>query len=375
MANIVSVLYDDPKDGHPVTYARDGIPSIEIYADGQTTPSPAAIDYRPGELLGDTTGALGLGDFIAAHGHTLTVVSDHDGPDSRFDLALPEADIVILQACWPALLTQQRIALAGKLRLVIVAGDGADDIDLDAAATRGITVAEITHSTSTSTAEYALLLILSLVHNAGPAVAASSGPTRSIADYAHRAYDLEAMQVGIVGAGRVGLAVLRRLRPFDVRLHYTDPRRLPLAVEDDLRLTYHPNAAAMAPICDVVSLHSPLRKATANLFDTTMIAEMKRGAYLVNTAHTGLCDPGAVAHALETGRLAGYAADSPIRSGTPTHIAGLSLSAQARYAAGVREVLECWFDDVPIRGDYLTLDRGRPTSRAERSYGIRRYRE
>jgi formate dehydrogenase len=368
---VLCVLYEDPEGGHPLAYARDEIPRIELYADGQTTPSPTAIDFTPGELLGDETGALGLRKFLAARGHTLTVLVDQDGPASRFDQELPEAEIVISQACSPVRLSAERIAKAHKLRLVITAGEGSEDIDLDAAATRGITVAEITHSSTVSTAEYAIMLILSLVHNAVPSLAPRALDSGRLADYAQRAYDLEGMQVGILGAGRVGFAVLRRLRPFDVRLHYTDPHRLPLAIEDELRLTYHPNAAAMLPVCDVVSIHSPLRQGTVRLFDTDMIGRMKRGSYLVNTARREICDSNAVRHALETTRLTSYATDTLLLGDTLVRIAGSTLPAQARYAAGVREALECWYGDTPIRGDYLILDRGKLTGLGARSYGMR----
>ena len=372
MARVLCVLYDDPKQGHPLAYARDSIPRIELYADGRTTPSPTAIDFTPGELVGDVTGALGLRRFLAARGHSVTILSGQDELASRFDQELPEAEIVISQPCSPARLTAERIATAHNLRLVIIADGGAEDIDLDAAARRGISVAEITHSSTVSTAEYAVMLILSLVHNVIPSRVAPTQQAECIADYAQRAYDLEGMHIGIVGAGQVGLAVLRRLRPFDVRLHYTDPKRLPLTVEDDLRVIHHPTAAAMVPVCDVVSIHAPLREATARLFDMHMIGRMKRGAYLVNTARGEICDPEAVNRALEIGQLAGYATDTLLLRDVPVRVAGSTLPAQARHAAGVREVLECWFDDVPIPGDYLIVDHGRLTGLGARSYGIRR---
>jgi formate dehydrogenase len=372
VAKVLCVLYKDPEQGHPVAYARDDIPRIELYSDGQTIPSPTAIDFIPGELLGDVTGALGLRKFLAARGHSLTVLSDQDASGGRFDQELREADIIISQACSPVTLSAERIAKAHKLRLAIIAGEGAEDIDFEAAALRGVTVAEITHSSTVSTAEYAIMLILSLVHNAVPSLVRGERQAARIADYAQRAYDLEGMHIGILGAGRVGFAVLRRLRPFDVRLHYTDPRRLPLALEDDLRLIYHPNAAAMVPMCDVVSIHSPLHEGTERLFDMDMIGRMKRGAYLVNTARSEICDRVAVGRALETRWLAGYAADTLSASETPARIAGSTLSAQARYAGGAREVLECWFDGVPIRHDYLIVDRGRLTGLGARSYGKRR---
>jgi formate dehydrogenase len=163
------------------------------------------------------------------------------------------------------------------------------------------------------------------------------------------------------------------LRPFDVHLHYTDPRRLPLLVENELGLTYHASLEAMLSGCDVVAIHSTLHEGTARLFDADMIERMQRGAYLVNTSAAAICDLDAVGQALASGRLAGFASDSGfvgLASGQLVRNAGATLSAQARYAAGVREVLESWFDHVPIRARYLILDRGRPTATGIRFYGI-----
>ena len=84
MANILCVLYADPVDGYPPSYPRDDVPSIERYHDGQTTPTPEAIDFTPGELLGCVSGELGLRRFLEEAGHTLVVTSDKDGPDSEF---------------------------------------------------------------------------------------------------------------------------------------------------------------------------------------------------------------------------------------------------------------------------------------------------
>jgi formate dehydrogenase len=109
---------------------------------------------------------------------------------------------------------------------------------------------------------------------------------------------------------------------------------------------------------------------------------MKRGAYLVNTARGKICDPNAIARALEKGQLAGYAGDvwfpqpapknHPWRSmphhGMTPHISGSSLSAQARYAAGVREILECWFAGKPIRNEYLIVDKGKLAGTGAHSY-------
>jgi hypothetical protein len=94
MAKVLCVLYDDPVDGFPPTYARDGIPTIERYPDGQTTPTPEGIDFAPGDLLGCVSGELGLRPYLEAAGHELVVTSDKDGPDSEFEKHLADAEVV-----------------------------------------------------------------------------------------------------------------------------------------------------------------------------------------------------------------------------------------------------------------------------------------
>ncbi|WP_292157767.1 NAD-dependent formate dehydrogenase [Mesorhizobium sp.] len=382
MAKVVCVLYDDPVDGYPSNYARDGLPKLNRYPGGQTLPTPKAIDFEPGVLLGSVSGELGLRPFLESAGHSLVVTADKDGPDSVFERELGDAEIVISQPFWPAYLTRERIAKANKLKLAITAGIGSDHVDLQAAMDRGITVAEVTYCNSISVSEHVVMMILALVRNYIPSYQWVIKGGWNIADCVARSYDVEGMQIGTVGAGRIGSAVLRRLRPFDVKLHYTDRHRLPEAVEKDLGVTFHPDPASMVGVCDVVTINAPLHPETENLFDEAMIARMKRGAYLVNTARGKICNRDAVARALESGQLAGYAGDvwfpqpapkdHPWRSmphhGMTPHISGSSLSAQARYAAGTREILECWFEGRPIREDYLIVDGGKLAGAGAHSY-------
>jgi formate dehydrogenase len=382
MANVLCVLYDDPVDGYPPRYARDEIPVIERYYDGQTTPTPEAIDFKPGELLGSVSGELGLRRFLEQRGHRLIVTSDKDGPDSVFERELPAADIVISQPFWPAYLTSERIAKAPKLRLAVTAGIGSDHVDLQAAMDRGLTVAEVTYCNSISVAEHVAMMILTLVRNYLPSYKWVLDGGWNIADCAARSYDLEGMQVGTVAAGRIGSAVLRRLKPFEVGLHYTDRHRLPPEVEQELGVTFHESPESMLEVCDVVTINAPLHPETENMFDDAMIARMKRGSYLINTARGKICDRDAVVRACESGQLAGYAGDvwfpqpaprdHPWRAmphhGMTPHISGTSLSAQARYAAGVREILECWFEERPIREEYLIVDGGQLAGAGAHSY-------
>jgi formate dehydrogenase len=382
VTNVVCVLYDDPAGGYPPAYARDAIPAIQSYFGGQTTPTPEAIDFTPGELLGSVSGELGLRSFIEERGHQLTVTSDKDGPDSVFERELPEAEIVISQPFWPAYLTAERIGKAPNLKLAVTAGIGSDHVDLQAAIDNGITVAEVTYCNSISVAEHVVMLILVLVRDYLPAHEIVREGGWNIADAVSRSYDLEGMQVGTVGAGRIGSAVLRRLKPFEVGLHYTDRHRLPAAVEEELGVRYHETPEELVEVCDVVTINAPLHPETEHLFDEEMVGRMKRGAYLVNTARGKICDRDAIARACESGQLAGYAGDvwfpqpapqdHPWRTmpnhGMTPHTSGTSLSAQARYAAGVREILECWFDGRPIREEYLIVDGGRLAGAGAHSY-------
>jgi formate dehydrogenase len=356
MASVLCVLYDDPVDGYPTSYARDGIPEIERYPDGQTTPTPEGSDFTPGELLGSVSGELGLRKFLEDRGHHLIVTSDKDGPDSEFERELPEAEIVISQPFWPAYLTAERIAKAPNLKLALTAGIGSDHVDLQAAIDRGITVTEVTYCNSISVAEHVVMVILGLVRNYIPSHQVVNEGGWNIADCVERSYDLEGMQVGTVAAGRIGSAVLRRLKPFDVGLHYTDRHRLPADVEEELGVTFHEDVESLVSVCDVVTINAPLHPETENMFDAELIGE--------------------------SGQLAGYAGDvwfpqpaprdHPWRTmphhGMTPHISGSSLSAQARYAAGVREILECWFDGRPIRDEYLIVEGGQLAGAGAHSY-------
>ena len=164
MAKVVSVLYDDPVDGYPKKYARDDT-KITKYPDGQTAPTPSAIDFKPGQLLGSVSGELGLRKFLEKAGHTLVVTSSKDGKDSVLDNELADAEVVISQPFWPAYMTKERIDKAKKLKLIITAGIGSDHTDLQAAMDKGITVAEVTFSNSISVAEHVVMMILALVRN------------------------------------------------------------------------------------------------------------------------------------------------------------------------------------------------------------------
>ena len=191
------------------------------------------------------------------------------------------------------------------------------------------------------------------------------------------------MDVGVLAAGRIGLAVLRRLAPFDVRLHYSDKRRLSPEVERELGLTFHPDAALAGPVVDVLSIHSPLVPETYHLFDDELIASMRRGP----TSSTRPAGPSWTAtpwsgrSSPAAGRVRGDVwypqpppADHPWRTmpnnAMTPHTSGTTLSAQARYAAGTREILEDSFAGRPIRQEYLIVDGGKLAGTGATSYSV-----
>jgi formate dehydrogenase len=384
MAKVLCVLYPDPETGYPPQYARDGIPKIAGYANGQTAPTPKGLGFKPGDLVGSVSGELGLRKYLEKQGHELVVTSDKDAANPEFDKHLADAEVVISQPFWPAYLTSERIAKAKKLKLAVTAGIGSDHVDLQAAARNKITVAEVTGSNSISVAEHVVMMVLSLVRNYLPSHEYAVNGGWNIADCVARSYDVEGMHFGTIAAGRIGLAVLHRLKPFGLHLHYTDPHRLGASVEKELGLTYHPDAQSLVKAVDIVNLQMPLYPSTENFFDDKMFALMKRGSYLVNTARGKLVERDAVVRALRSGHLAGYAGDvwypqpapkdhpwrtMPYNGMTP-HISGTSLSAQARYAAGTLEILQSYFEGTPIREEYLIVDGGALAGTGARSYQL-----
>lgn len=285
MAKILCVLYPDPVTGYPPRYARDDIPVISSYPNGQTAPTPQGDPgFAPGELIGCVSGELGLRSWAEANGHELIVTSDKEGVDSAFERHLADAEVVISQPFWPAYLSAERIARAPKLKLALTAGIGSDHVDLKAAAEHGITVAEVTFSNSISVAEHVIMTALTLVRNFVPSHQMAINGGWNIADCVSRSYDIESMQFGTLGAGRIGLAVLRRMKPFGTPLHYFDPHRLSEEIERELGLTYHESPESLVAACDIVNVQTPLYPSTEGFINEALLSKFKRGAYLVNTA-------------------------------------------------------------------------------------------
>ena len=379
---VLCVLYDDPKGGMPESYPLSDLPKIDKYPDGMTLPSPQGRDFTPGELLGCVSGELGLRKFLEERGHSLVVTSDKDGEGCEADRELVDADIVISQPFFPYYVTRERMESAPNLKMAITAGIGSDHVDLQAAMDHNVDVVEVTYCNSRSVAEHIVMQILVLVRDFTTQHKIVNDGGWHIADAVSRSYDVEGMHVGTIAAGRIGLDMLRKMKPFDVHLHYFDKHRLSNQIETELGLTYHDSVESMVAHCDVINISCPLHPETEHMFNDELIAKCKKGAYIINTARGKICDKDAIARACESGQLSGYAGDvwfpqpapndhvwrtMPHHGMTP-HTSGTSLSAQTRYADGVREILECFFAEEPIRDEYLIVQAGDLAGMGAHSY-------
>ena len=379
---VLCILYDDPTNGMPTSYPMEDLPVIDKYPDGMTLPSPNGRDFNPGELLGCVSGELGLRKYLEGLGHTLVVTSDKDGDGCEADKELVDSDIVISQPFFPYYVTREKMESAPNLKMAITAGIGSDHVDLQAAMDHNVDVVEVTYCNSRSVAEHIVMQILVLVRDFTTQHKIVNDGGWHIADAVSRSYDVEGMHVGTIAAGRIGIDMLRKMKPFDVHLHYFDKHRLSNQIETELGLTYHESVESLVAHCDVINISCPLHPETEHMFNDELIAKCKKGAYIINTARGKICDKDAIARACESGQLSGYAGDvwfpqpppndhvwrtMPHHGMTP-HTSGTSLSAQTRYADGVREILECFFDGDPIRNEYLIVQNGDLAGMGAHSY-------
>lgn len=333
-----------------------------LYPGGRAADNP--------ELLGSAENALGLGELVEERGHELVTTSDREG--GQLKEHLPDAEVLITTPFWPVYVTTEMMDEAQSLRIILVAGVGSDMVDLGEAARRGITVAEVTGSNVVSVAEHAVMQILALVRNYLPAYEDVVDGGWSIGEIASRSHDLESKVVGIFGMGRIGQRTAARLKPFDVEMLYNDVRPLTTVEELTLGVRYA-SLDEFLSRCDVVTIHSPLTPETEGLFDRDRLFSMKRGAHLVNTARGAIVETRALVEALESGHLGGYAGDvwypqpapaehpwrqMPNHAMTP-HVSGTTLEAQRRYADGIQDCLSRYFEDQPLREDFLIVEGGK----------------
>lgn len=257
------------------------------------------------------------------------------------DLAsiVEEADFLLVAT---APVTDEVLARAPRLRLIQHQGVGYDNVDVAAAARRGVPVALTPEGTAIPVAEHVFLLILSLYRNLLTAAMSLREGRWLQWSLRPRSFNLMGKRLGIVGLGRIGWEVARRGRAFGCEVLYTDLVRAPAEVEAELGAICLSLDDLLAQV-DILTLHVPLTEATRGLIGARELARMRPSAILINTARGGLVDEEALYHALVTGQIAGAGLDVFAQEPPPPDHPLLRLGnvvATPHIAAGTRDALQ-----------------------------------
>ncbi|MFN4032757.1 MAG: hydroxyacid dehydrogenase [Fimbriimonadales bacterium] len=228
-------------------------------------------------------------------------LSDHLSPDACAQFADVEAIVVFI---WTKV-NRAVIESLPALRLVLTMSTGYDHIDIEACRERGITVCNVPHYGENTVAEHTFALILSLSRKLQAAYFQALRGDYRIREL--RGFDLYGKTLGVVGAGNIGLHVIRIARGFGMRVLAYDARPQPLLAEV-LGFAYT-DLPTLLRESDIVSLHVPARPETHHLINRETLGMMKRGALLINTARGSVVDTEALLWALDEGILAGAGLD------------------------------------------------------------------
>ena len=192
---------------------------------------------------------------------------------------------------------------APDLKVVSAHGVGVDHIDLDAAARRGITIANCPGANAASVSDLTIGLMIAIARN----IPGVERKLRQGGWGRHQGSELFQKTLGIIGLGHIGSGVAKRAMGFDMKVLVHDPYVHSVPKElPEIQLVSFENIFRRA---DFVSLHAPLNDDTRNIIGPAELAAMKPGAYLINTARGGLVDEQALFNALNTGKIAGAAFD------------------------------------------------------------------
>jgi glyoxylate reductase len=205
------------------------------------------------------------------------------------------------------------LAQAGpQLKLIANFGTGVDNIDLDTARNRGIIVTNTPGVLTEDTADMTMALILAVPRRLTEGAAALRAPRSTWTGWSptwmlgQRIYG---KRLGIIGMGRIGLAVAKRAKAFGLQIHYHNRRRLPEAIEQEVEATYWDSLDQMISRMDIVSVNCPHTPATYHLLSARRLKLLKPTAYIVNTARGEVIDENELARLIEAGAIAGAGLD------------------------------------------------------------------
>jgi D-3-phosphoglycerate dehydrogenase len=253
-------------------------------------------------------------------------------------------------------------ALEGADRLAVIgrAGIGVDNIDVDAATTRGIVVMNTPDAGATTTAEHAISLLLSMCRNVPAADAALKAGRWDKKKFT--GVELTGKTLGVVGLGNIGRIVAERGKGLGMEVIAHDPFVPQDRAPANVRMVDLDELCAQS---DFVTIHVPLMEATRHLFDRERFAKMKPGARLVHAARGGIVDEAALCEALDSGRLAGAALDvfeteplpedHPLRHRSDVvltpHIAASTVEASRNVALDMaRQIVTCLWHGIALNG-------------------------
>jgi phosphoglycerate dehydrogenase-like enzyme len=246
----------------------------------------------------------GIASRTPAGWKSAVISSDADGGYTEDDLLEVEDADFLAVGLEPV--GEEIFDRAPRLRLVQRLGRGHNNIDLEAAARRGVPVCTMPDFNAATVAEHTLMLMLALLRRVFEStllMKAGRWPVREVVGSG--IFDLQGKVVGLVGLGAIGRAVAIRLKPFDARVLYYDLRDGP-GIDLELEQV---SLELLLRDSDIVSLHVPLTTETRGLIGGPEIATMKRTALLINTARGALVDEVALADALQKEAIAGAALD------------------------------------------------------------------
>ncbi|MFN4261069.1 MAG: phosphoglycerate dehydrogenase [Gemmataceae bacterium] len=255
----------------------------------------------PRVLISDKLEAAGL-DLLRQAG--LELDERHGLKGAALQEALQAADGVIVRS--GTRITAELLENPGKLRAVVRAGVGVDNIDVAAATRRGIVVMNTPGGNTVSTAEHTISLMMSLARHIPAADASLHGGKWERGKFV--GCQLAGKTLGVIGLGRIGREVARRAAGLDMKVVGFDPflapdRAAQLGIESVAGID------ELLPLCDFLTVHTPLSEQTRHLIGARELSLMPKGARVLNCARGGIIDEEALAEALRSGHIAGAALD------------------------------------------------------------------
>ena len=240
-----------------------------------------------------------------------TRLNEADRPMGRSELieAVQTADV--LMPTVTDRIDAQIIAAAGeRLKLIANFGNGVDNIDVNAATERGITVTNTPGVLTEDTADMTMALILAVARRiVEGAKIIPAGDWSGWSPTWMLGHRIAGKRLGIVGMGRIGTALARRAKAFGLSIHYHNRRRVSAEVEEQLEATYWESLDQMLARMDVVSVNCPHTPATYHLLSARRLKYLRPGTILVNTARGEIIDEAALTKMLEANEIAGAGLD------------------------------------------------------------------